>query len=94
MTERSCVKIVLEGEFDISNVSELTRLLKAGEDGDDVVIDCSRLEYVDSTGLTQFFKLYQTVESKDGVVYLTGTSPHIRKLFTLTSLDTIFKFRD
>lgn len=94
MTERNCVKIVLEGEFDISNIGELSRLLKAGELGDDVMIDCSRLEYMDSTGLTQLFKLYQAIESNGGTVYLTGTSPHIRKLFTLTRLDSVFKFRD
>lgn len=94
MTERNCVTIVLEGEFDISNIAELTRQLKAGEAGDDVIIDCSHLDYIDSTGLTQLFKLYQTIESSGGSVYLTGTSSHIRKLFTLTRLDSVFKFRD
>ncbi|MBV8637101.1 MAG: STAS domain-containing protein [Candidatus Eremiobacteraeota bacterium] len=94
MTERNCVTIVLEGEFDIGNLTELSRRLKAGEVGDDVLIDCSHLDYIDSTGLTQLFKLHQTIENSGGSVYLTGTSTHIRKLFTLTRLDSIFKFRD
>ncbi len=94
MTERNCIKIELEGEYDISNVDELTRLLKTGENGEDVVIDCSQLEYIDSTGLTQLFKLHQQIEHSGGVVYLTGTNPHIRKLFSVTRLDTVFKFRD
>lgn len=86
--------IVLEGEFDISNTEELTRLLDAGAPGDDVVIDCSRLEYIDSSGLAQLFKLYQKIESTGGAVYLIGASAHIRKLFALTRLDSVFKFRD
>ncbi len=94
MTERNCVKIALEGEFDISNIDELSRLLKAGEQGEDVIVDCSRLEYIDSTGLTELFKLYQKIEHSGGAVYLTGTTPHIRKLFSVTRLDTVFKFRD
>lgn len=94
MTERNCVTILLEGEFDISNIGELTRRLKAGEAADDVMIDCSHLDYIDSTGLTQLFKLHQTIENSGGSVYLTGASAHIRKLFTLTRLDAVFKFRD
>lgn len=94
MTERSCVKVSLEGEFDISNVPELTRLLKAAQGADDVIIDCSRLDYIDSTGLTQLFKLYQTIESSGGSIYLTGVSSHIRKVFALTRLDAVFKLKD
>jgi anti-sigma B factor antagonist len=94
MTERSCVNIVLQGEFDISNIGELNRLLKAGEGRDDVVIDCSRLAYIDSTGLTQLFKLHQNIESNGATVYLTGTNPHIRKLLVLTRLDSVFKLKD
>ncbi len=94
MTERTCIHVELRGEFDISNVSELSRILKSGERADDVMIDCSRLEYIDSTGLTELFKLYQKLERSGGSVYLTGVSPHIRKLFTLTRLDSVFRFRD
>lgn len=94
MTERNCVNIELKGEFDISNVDELARLLQAGEQGEDVILDCSQLEYIDSTGLTELFKLHQKIERSGGVVYLTGANPNVRKVFSVTNLDTVFKFRD
>ncbi len=52
MTERNCVTVALEGEFDISNVGELRRRLNASEAGDEVLIDCSRLQYIVSSSET------------------------------------------
>jgi anti-anti-sigma factor len=43
--------LTLSGELDLSGTAELRRVIGAWEAKDDLVIDCSRLMFVDAAGL-------------------------------------------
>lgn len=63
----------------------LTRL----EAGEDVIVDCSRTRYLDSTGLGMLVTVGKAFFSGGGQLVLTGLNEDIRLLFELTRLDTV-----
>lgn len=89
------VRIALRGEFDMSNKAQLKALLHPGELAEMVVIDMSETAYLDATALTCLIRLKKAVIANGGgEVHLIGVTPNIRKLLTLTKLDSMFQISD
>lgn len=55
-----------------------------------VLLDCSQIPYVDSTGLTFLVGLYRSVTNAGGQLALVGVTPRVREVLALTWLDRIF----
>ncbi len=82
----------LRGEIDTRNAAQL-RLdvaeLQARTDGD-VVLDCSHLEFIDSTGLGALMDAARNLERAQRALVLTRPSDHLGQLLQLTCLAEIF----
>jgi len=63
--------------------------LAAAPAGGRVVLDASRLEFVDSTGLGALVTLLKTV-GPSGTMVLAGAGAQLQKLLTVTKLDRVF----
>ena len=82
----------LYGEVDIYNADSLKSELHAliDERKADIVLDCTSLKYIDSTGLGVLVSALKKVKEAERQISIVCLKPHIAKIFTLTGLDKIF----
>lgn len=82
----------LYGEVDIYNADSLKSELHAliEERKADIVLDCTNLKYIDSTGLGVLVSALKRVKEAQRSIRIQNLKPHIAKIFILTGLDRIF----
>ncbi len=86
------VSLAVIGELDGLTAPELHRLLMDVIDGQgnlSVVIDFSRVSFIDSAGLSVLIEASKLVEEKGGTLMVTRPQPSTRKVFDITGLDQI-----
>ncbi|MDX2523016.1 STAS domain-containing protein [Streptomyces europaeiscabiei] len=59
-----------------------------------LVVDCSRLEFCDSTGLNVLLGVRLKAESAGGGVHLAGMLPAVARVFEITGADAVFTVHD
>lgn len=59
-----------------------------------VVLDCSELSYISSSGLRLFLTLRKAAASKGGEVIVRHLSDNIRQVFVMTGFLNLFKMED
>jgi anti-sigma B factor antagonist len=78
----------VSGELDIATVPALTDVLRGLEQPcDRVVLDLSRLTFIDSTGLTLAVTEYQRAAREGVELVLAGATENVLEVFRLTGLD-------
>lgn len=83
----------LEGELDVYSAGDLHNKLRQVETGStDVVIDLSRLEFIDCAGLHQLVEADRRARSRGGRVTLIRGPSKVHRLFALTGLEAEFQF--
>jgi anti-sigma B factor antagonist len=84
--------VTLAGEIDIFNSANLKTQVNAllEQRGANLHIDCSQLEYIDSTALGALVGVMKTVKSKGCEMHLNAVKPGLMKLFRITNLDQVF----
>lgn len=97
MDSESDVLIVsLSGEFDISNAENvLWPQLVPTLDKPKVVIDFSNVSYIDSVALGVLIRK-RKIRAQQGFqpAHLAGVRPTLKRIFSLTNLDTIWTLYD
>lgn len=84
-----------EGEMDIYT-SPLFKeeMIKAFNSRNaDILVDGSKLKYVDSTGLGALIFILKELKDNNFNIYLSNIKPNIRKIFDITELDKLFIIR-
>jgi anti-sigma B factor antagonist len=85
------VALVRVEELDASNVAEFKRDIASVLDADaKLVLDLSRLRFVDSSGLGALVSCLRKVNAKGGDLKLCGLSKRVRAVFELVRLQRIF----
>ncbi len=84
----------LEGEMDTAAALEVEETLKPlyTSDGKDVIIDCTRLEYIASSGLRILISILKGAKSTGSHVVMRGVNDDIKNVFNLTGFTSIFEF--
>lgn len=77
------------GEAESQFKKAISRLLEEGKS--QILIDCSGLGVVDSTGLGALVRALQTSQNEGGQTKLLRVGPHLRKLLEMTKLDAVFE---
>ncbi len=92
LMDESCIKIVISGEVDIFTSQKLKERLyyNIDEYRKDLKLECSGLNYIDSTGLGIFVGTLKKAKQYDSNIYLGGLKENIKKLFVITGLDKLF----
>lgn len=85
---------VLEGEMDTAAAQEAEEVLKPlyNSDGKDIVIDCSGLEYIASSGLRILINILKGAKSGGSKVTLKSVNEDIMNVFKLTGFIDLFNF--
>jgi anti-anti-sigma factor len=91
--QQAAVTVSLRGEFDISSGDSLRRELARAEYADAAIIDLSGVTYAGTTLLNALLALQKSMRKHggEGAIRIVGTSPHLRKVLTITSLDRLFE---
>ncbi len=83
----------LEGEIDLhlspSIAASLARMIE--KKPPKLVVDLSRLTYIDSSGLAVLIEAMQNVEQYGGQFALAGLQETIRVIFEIARLDQVFR---
>jgi anti-anti-sigma factor len=59
-----------------------------------LVVDCSRLDFCDSTGLNVLLGARLKAEAAGGGVYLAGMRPVVARVFEITGAEAVFSVHD
>ena len=84
----------LEGEMDTVAAMEVEETLKPlyNSNGKDVVIDCSKLEYIASSGLRILLGILKGAKATGSKVVLRNVNDEIKNVFNLTGFINLFEF--
>lgn len=88
-------KLVLDlsGDLDVYSEEEFKSLIEDEIEtvNKDILIDIKNLDYLDSTGLGMFMKIYKINEKRGKKVKIINPKENILKLFKITDLTEIFE---
>lgn len=84
--------VEVKGDLDIYAEDEFKSFIEREIEGTDrdIVIDIKDLDYLDSTGLGLFMKIYKMAKEKDRSVSIINPKENILKLFKITDLTDVF----
>jgi anti-sigma B factor antagonist len=86
--------VALKGDLTIGEAESSFKKAVAGllEEGKvNILIDCSGLRVVDSTGLGALVRALTTSQNEGGQTKLLSVGPHLRKLLEMTQLHSVFE---
>ena len=86
--------IALLGEIDSATSEDFYVEVTAMylNDKKDIVFDCTALEFIDSTTLGTFVKIFKHLKADGNKLILSNMRPRIKKLFEICALDRIMEF--
>jgi len=88
----SNAEVFVAGDVDIYTAQQFKKklydVLEATDN--DLKINCSELNYIDSTGLGILVGTLKKAKMNDKNIYLSGLRENIKKLFVITGLDKLF----
>ncbi|MBP3712174.1 MAG: STAS domain-containing protein [Bacteroidaceae bacterium] len=61
--------------------------------GHDIILECSKLDYISSSGLRLFLGVLKKAKAVGSHVYIKGLSNEIRSVFTMTGFINLFEFK-
>ena len=61
--------------------------------GHDIILDCTKLEYISSSGLRIFLALLKNAKPKGSHVYIKGLNDDLRQVFAMTGFINLFEFK-
>ena len=84
----------LEGEMDTAAAQEVEKVLKPiyNSAGRDVIIDCTELDYIASSGLRILLSILKRAKATGSKVTLRHVNDDIKNVFKLTGFINIFEF--
>ena len=87
-----CV-IELEGSLDIYTATDFRNYVEnlLNREDNKVVIDMSKLKYVDSSGIGMLIKELNFVKELQGVFKIANLKPHVEKVFSVAGLKSYFQ---
>lgn len=83
----------INGELDVAAADKVKEHLNGlvEEQAVDMKIDFSNLEYIDSTGLGALIGVLKRLKIKEKDIYILNARKNVKKIFSITGLDKIFK---
>lgn len=81
------------GELDIYTVPLFRKVVLKleGDRRHDLILDLSRVTFIDSSGLGSLIEIWQKVQSVDGEIAYVVSNPRMLKVFRLVDLDRVFR---
>jgi len=86
--------VTLEGELDTAAAVEVEQTLQPlyNSNGKDVIIDCTELEYIASSGLRILISVLKGAKAGGSKVIIRNLNDDIKDVFKLTGFINLFEF--
>lgn len=86
------IVVVLEGELDTAHALEVEQAMQPLHEvsGKDIIIECTSLEYIASSGLRILLGLLKSAKAKGNKVVLKNMNDEIKDVFKMTGFIDIF----
>lgn len=83
----------LTGELDVGGAPRVREALMAAIEAGErhVVVDCSGLDFLDSTGIGVLVAARTRARAAGGSLLLTGAPPALERLLAVTGVDSLFR---
>jgi anti-sigma B factor antagonist len=83
-----------EGCLDKAAATQTEQEMKVLHDceGHDIILECSQLEYISSSGLRLFLGLLKVAKVKGSKVSISGMNDNLRQVFAMTGFTHLFEF--
>ena len=93
--QNTVVTVYLKGRLDTLAAQEVSKQLESlTEDASGTIImDCTEMSYISSTGLRIFLTLRKAAAEKGGKVIVRGISNDIRSVFMMTGFLNLFEIQ-
>ena len=84
---------LFEGRLDTAAASQTEADIQPlmSSDAGDVILDCTALDYISSSGLRLFISVLKSAHARNKEVYVRGMSDSIRDVFAMTGFINLFK---
>ena len=84
-----------EGRLDTAAAPQVEQEVAPLNDctGHNIILDCTKLEYISSSGLRLFLNVLKNAKPKGVHVYVTGMNASIRSVFTMTGFMNLFEIK-
>ena len=94
ITDGAQTIITVKGRLDTVSSPAFEKAVAPVMDGDmkGIVIDCTGLDYISSSGLRIFLSLRKAAAAKDGVLMIRNMNENIREIFDMTGFTGLFIF--
>ena len=91
--EKEHLVMAFDGRLDTAASSQTEEDMRVLYDceGRDIILDCTNLQYISSSGLRLFLGLIKKARPKGSHVYLTGVSDDLRQVFDETGFTALFE---
>ena len=88
--------VALEGELDTAHAMEVEQAMQPLYElnGKEITIDCTKLEYIASSGLRLFILLLRYASQHGCSVCVKGANPLLMSIFEATGFKALFRFVD
>jgi anti-sigma B factor antagonist len=92
ITDKAVI-IEIEGRLDTTNFSQLENKIMGNVDAGNIniLVDCSDMDYVSSSGLRIFLMSLKKITGLNGQFVLCGLQESIREIFEISGFTSIFK---
>ena len=86
---------MLEGRLDtaVSATTEKDMSPLLDCENQDIIIDCTKLEYISSSGLRIFLSVLKNTKPRGCHVYIKGLNDDLRQVFAMTGFTNLFEFK-
>lgn len=89
--EQGSLVLALSGEIDLDRAPGVRRqLLDCVKRGKDVLVDLSKVTYIDSSGIAGLVEALQWANRRGTALHLAAVSPQALRVFELARLDKVF----
>lgn len=84
-----------EGRLDTAVASQVEQETAPLVDcmGHNIILDCTKLEYISSSGLRIFLSILKNAKPKGSHVYIRGLNDDLRQVFAMTGFTNLFEFK-
>lgn len=84
--------VILDGELDTACAQEFEETMKPMHDfsGKEITFDCTKLEYIASSGLRVLLGLLKNAKAKGNKVVLKNLNDEIKEVFKMTGFIDLF----
>jgi anti-sigma B factor antagonist len=84
-----------EGRLDTAAAPQVEKEVQPLNDctGHDIILDCSKLDYISSSGLRIFLAILKNAKPKGSHVYIRGMNNSLQQVFAMTGFTNLFEFK-